>query len=301
MISFINREELDVVKYNHCIEKSLQSRVFGYSWYLDIACDTWGALILDDYQAVMPIPWNKKYTIKYVYPPLWVLELGVFSLEKIETKPFLESLLRCFKFVELRLNTDNGIEKINDQSVIRKMQWISIAEGYDDVFLRYRKDRKKDLVKANKFGLREVWQDTSENLVTLFKNNIGKRDQNIEEKDYQNLSSLIEKCIRQKVGEVLSIYDENECLVASAFFLLYNKTATILVSSTDLRNRKNGANTFLIDRAISKYQETYTSFNFGGSSIQTVADYFKSFGANESNYSFLKQNKLPVLIKLFRK
>lgn len=301
MISFVNRAELNVEKYNKCVENSLQSRIFAFSWYLDVACNTWGVLVLDDYEAVMPIPWDKKYTIKYVYPPLWILELGIFSLKEIKMEPFIEVLLEHFKFVELRLNTDNEIGEVNDQNGIKTMQWMSITEGYDYAFSKYRKDRKKDLSKARKFGLKEVWEDDAENLITLFKNNIGKRDQNIKSNDYKNLLSLIAICQRKEVGEIVSVYDDKEHLVASAFFLLYNKTATILVSSTDLGNRKNGANTFLIDRAICRYQQKYNIFSFGGSSIQTVASYFKSFGAQESNYGFIKQNNLPALIKLFRK
>jgi len=301
MIRYINRANLDEGKYNDCIQNSVQSRVYAFSWYLDIVCDEWEALVFDDYRAVMPIPWSKKYTIKYVFPPLWVLELGIFSYEEVQLNMFISELLKRFKFVELRLNTDNTLYNANDYSTLQKMQWISLDKGYENVFSKYRKDRKKDLSKAAKNRLKEVWGDTSTNLITLFKNNIGKRDKNIKNKDYKNLLSLMEICQMKEVGEVLSIYDDKEHLVASAFFLLHNKTVTILVSSTDLGNRKNGANTFLIDRAISRYEQQYTIFNFGGSSIQTVANYFKSFGAHESNYSFIRQNKLPALIKLFRK
>lgn len=301
MISFLNRTELNVAKYDECVEKSLQSRVYGLSWYLDIACDTWGALILDDYKAVMPVPWNEKYMIKYVYPPLWILELGVFSIERIDVDVFITELLKRFRFVELRLNTDNSFSKRDDQMITRSMQWIHLEGEYQSILSQYRKDRKKDLAKANKFKLREVWGDDPEKLISLFKNNIGKRDKRIVEKDYKNLRSLITMCQDKGVGEVLSIYDNSDCLVASAFFLVYHKTVTILVSSTDLKNRKNGANTFLIDRAIFRYEQKCTSFNFGGSSIETIAAYFKSFGAQDSNYYFIKYNKLPRLIKLFKR
>ena len=78
-IKYILREHIDEDKYNECITISKQSLIYGYSWYLDIVCDQWDALILDDYVAVMPIPWRKKYGITYVYPPLWLLQLGIFS------------------------------------------------------------------------------------------------------------------------------------------------------------------------------------------------------------------------------
>ena len=47
MIRLIKRHQLDEIKYNNCIEKSLQSRVYAFSWYLDIACKNWDILIHD--------------------------------------------------------------------------------------------------------------------------------------------------------------------------------------------------------------------------------------------------------------
>ena len=71
------------------------------------------------------------------------------------------------------------------------------------------------------------------------------------------------RCIGRRVGEILSIYEKDK-IVASAFFIKHKKAITILCSSTDFKNRKNGANTFLIDRAIDKYHQDYSLMNFGG-------------------------------------
>ena len=46
MIKYVKRNELDIEKYNACVENSLQSRVYGFSWYLDIVADHWDALVL---------------------------------------------------------------------------------------------------------------------------------------------------------------------------------------------------------------------------------------------------------------
>ena len=120
-------------------------------------------------------------------------------------------------------------------------------------------------------------------------------------KDYVKLLRLMNECIKNRVGEVLSIYDANTNLVASGFFLKNKDEVTILVSSTDFKNRKNGANTFLIDRAIYKYQKNFETFNFGGSSMQTIAKYFLSFGGNSTEYQQIKYNNLPLLLKLFKR
>jgi hypothetical protein len=301
LIKYIQREHLDEEKYNDCIENSLQSNSYAFSWYLDIVCDNWDVLVLDDYEAVMPIPWRKKYGIKYVYPPLWVLQLGVYSNEATNENEFLIHLFSTFKFVELRMNTHNNIELYSEFLQLKQCQKLVLNTTYSSILSKYRKDRKKDLQKATTADLIEKWSDHPSNLIELFKNNIGKRTPNIKENDYQNLEKLITICIQKKVGEILAVYDKKNKLVASVFLLKYKNSITKLISSTNLKDRKNGANTFLIDRVIFKYHKDFSVFNFGGSSIKSVASFSKSFGAETEKYHQLKMNKLPKVLQLFKK
>ena len=302
MIQYIKRKDLNVEKYDTCIENSLQSRIYAFSWYLDIVADNWDVLVLDDYKAVMPLPWRKKHGIKYVYPPFWLLELGVFSLDKnYNLNSFYNTLFTHFKFVELRLNTDYRKEEDNKNLLSKEMQTLPLVDNYDTLFKNYRKDRRKDLFKAKKLDLIEKWNDKPEILIDLFKDNVGKRTPNIIAKDYETLNKIITICLEKKVGEILSVLDKNNNLVASGFFLKHKKTVTILVSSTDFKNRKNGANTFLIDRAIFKFEKNFDFFNFGGSSISSIAKYFLSFGSVTLKYSQVKYNKLPFLLKIFKR
>jgi hypothetical protein len=259
-------------------------------------------LVLDDYKAVMPVPWRRKFGLKYVYPPFWTLELGVFSLdENIDNQSFFDTLFHKFKFVESRLNTDNSKLKSVSFLIAKQMQILEITNDYESVLESYRKDRKKDLRKATKADLNEKWNDNPNNLIQLFKNNVGKRTPFIVEKDYAILKELLLSCIDKRVGEVLSIYNKENKLVASGFFLNHKNTVTILVSSTDFKNRNNGENTFLIDRAIFKYIKNHNYFHFGGSSMESIAKYFLSFGSETRNYNQIKYNKLPFFLKLFKR
>ena len=302
MIHYVKRKELNVVKYNDCIENSIQSRIYAYSWYLDIVADNWDVLVLNDYEAVMPVPFRRKFGVNYVYPPFWLLELGLFSLkDTIDYKAFLKVLFSKFKSIELRLNTKNNMEASESFLIEKQMQTLSIQEDYETVFSGYRKDRKKDLRKSKKINLTEIWNYDPQKLIQLFRANVGQRTPYIVDKDYKVLQDLMKTCITKGVGEVLSIYNSESKLVASGFFLKHKNEVTILVSSTDFDNRKNGENTFLIDRAIYKYQKTFGIFNFGGSSMPQIANYFLSFGAKNSHYQQVKYTILPYLIRLFKK
>jgi len=286
LIKYIQREHLDEEKYNDCIENSIQSNSYAFSWYLDIVCENWDVLVLNDYEAVMPIPWRKKYGIKYVYQPLWVLQLGIFSKGDFTQSDFISVVQKRFRFIELRLNFKNLLDTDSLYFIEKQFQDLKLTVGYEKIKKAYRSDRKKDLKRAEKSELRIELGGSPSDLITLFQNNVGKRTPEIKQQDYQNLETLINFCLIDDYGELCFAY-QGETLVAGAFFLKHQETVTILCSSTDFSNRKNGANTFLIDEAIQRYINKYKTLNFGGSSMQTIAKYFFSFGTQEKTYPML--------------
>lgn len=301
MLQYVSRKALDTCKYNTCVEQSIQSNIFGYSWYLDVVADNWGVLVYNDYEAVMPLPFRKKGWINYVYPPLWLIQLGIYSKEGIGEEVFLEMVFKKFRFVETRINAKNNISEFKQFQEEKQLQILGLNCPYDDIRKNYNRNRKRELEKAVKADLTEHWNDAPSVLVDLFKENVGKRVSNIKARDYENLLELLKVCVKKKVGELLTIYDRNNHIVSAAFFLKHQNRVTELVCSSDFKNRDNGANTFMNDRAIYKYQKHFELFDFGGSSMKTIAKYYRSFGAHDECYTHLKYNNLAGLLKLVKR
>lgn len=290
MIRLVKKKQLDEEKYNHCISNSFESRIFAYSWYLDAVTDSWEVLVYKDYHAVMPLPFRIKYGIKYVYPPFWVLELGMFSQsDEISINEFISVLSKNYRFVELKLNTKNFVDDFSKRYQTKELQYLYLNTDYPSIYKNYKKDKKKALKRAKESKLLENWNDSPEKLIDLFKKNIGSRISKLVDKDYEVLLDLMKGCLKRKTGELLTIYCESNEIIGAGFFLKNNGRITILVSATDNSQREKGINTFLIDRAIYKYHLDYNTFHFGGSSIKSIATYFKSFGSETENYLFVKK------------
>jgi len=300
-ITHLKYHEIDFKKYDFCIENAYNSRIYAFSWYLDIVTESqWELLVLNDYEAVMPLPVRKKYLIKYVYNPLWVLQLGIFSMNKnIEEDNFLKKAFKIYKLIDIRLNISNKIDLFNEEKAIKQTQFLLLT-NYDTIKSNFRSDRKRDLKLALKAGLYEKWNADLKPFLDLFFKNITSKVTYITKNDFKRLQTVLETCIKKEKGDLLSIYDKNNQLVASGFFLKHNNRVTILASATDFKNRKNGANTFLINQAIQKYLDNYKIFDFGGSSIKSIASYKLSFGASENTYFQIQHNNLPLLYKIFK-
>ncbi len=69
MIKYVSHEVIDREKWDKCIDNSTNGLVYAYSWYLDLICDEWNALIENDYESVFPLPFRKKGFIQYTYQP----------------------------------------------------------------------------------------------------------------------------------------------------------------------------------------------------------------------------------------
>ena len=79
MISFCKHNNIDFKKWDDCISNSINRKIYSFSWYLDIVANkSWDALILDDYKAVMPLPYRRKLGKEYIYMPYFTQSLGVF-------------------------------------------------------------------------------------------------------------------------------------------------------------------------------------------------------------------------------
>ena len=55
MIHYIQHKDIDFEKWDACVANSFNRLIYGFSWYLDVVCDDWDALVLNDYEAVFPL------------------------------------------------------------------------------------------------------------------------------------------------------------------------------------------------------------------------------------------------------
>ena len=293
MIKYIKRKNIDTKKYDDCIEKALNSRVYAFSWYLDIVADNWDVLVLNDYEAVMPLPWRRKYLIKYVYPPCWTQQLGVFSTVKIESelvKLFLKSIPKKFMKATMQLNSRNNLG-FN----LKKINYVlSLNNNYESIRNNFRKDRKDRLKKIKKSNSISLKKTTIEAVIELFINYYDgiKR---LPGQDYDKLKLLV-KGLKKKT-EVIGVFDDKDKLISGALFLIDNRRITYLFSASSTEGKKQQSTTAVINYLLEEYSESEYVFDFEGSVIPGIASFFKSFGAEKEIY-YTYSDKIYNLTKL---
>ncbi|MCD4769555.1 MAG: hypothetical protein K8R35_05250, partial [Bacteroidales bacterium] len=81
MIRYLKNSEIDRKRWDDCIEADSVSLPYGTSWYLDIMAPGWDALIDGDYNFIFPLPNRKKYGLRYIFTPVFLQKLGLFSYD----------------------------------------------------------------------------------------------------------------------------------------------------------------------------------------------------------------------------
>lgn len=300
MILYLMHEEIDPQKWDACIEKSINSLPYALSWILNIVSPNWDALIEEDYSAVFPLTYRKKWGIQYLFPPPFTQQLGLFSINEITDEQFAnfyKAIPKQFKFIDILTNWQNACTLLPAEIVFQKNLTLSLKPEYEFIQKAYSENLKRNIRKAEKEKLFIHNGNKPEELTTLFRENRGKFLKHISSDDYVKIQRICYQAIHKGQGRIINTSDTDNNLCASAFFLHSNNRIIFLFSGLSERGKKTGAMPFLIDSVIREFSGNDFLFDFEGSNDQNLARFYQSFGANESYYFRLTEYRFLKILR----
>ncbi|MBA2250106.1 MAG: hypothetical protein H0W12_07925 [Chitinophagaceae bacterium] len=300
-ISFLKNAEIDKDKWDICVNDAPNGLIYGYSYYLDAMSKHWDGLVLDDYEAVMPLTWNRKFSIYYLYQPFLCASLGLFGKNLSDTllTSFLEKIPARFKYWDIYLNHGNLFSLPGYEAYRRKNYVLNLNQPYDHLYNNYRSSYKQLIKKSASNNLAIKKNIAVESIVQL----AGKKMQplsNVSAKDLQNFVKLYYLLSAKKLAINYGVY-LNEKLIASGIFLFSDKRAYYILAGNEKEFRITGASHLVIDAFIRDYADKEMILDFEGSNIEKIAFFFKGFGAHIEEYPGIKYNRLPGPVRFFKK
>src|SRR5579863_4442036 len=138
-IRYLTHDQIDPAKWDACISASPNGLIYAQSFYLDAMASHWDALILNEYETIMPLTWNKKYGISYLYQPAFTASLGIFGKNLTESlvENFIHAIPRKFKIVEIALNAGNIFNSSSGFSILHNNYTLSLKKEYASLFACY--------------------------------------------------------------------------------------------------------------------------------------------------------------------
>ena len=300
-IRYIKRSELDTEKWDRCVDEAPDGLIYAYAWYLDQMAENWDALIWGDYQAVMPLPWKKKWGIRHLYWVPFAQQLGVFANGQPTgalVQAAIREVHRHFRYGDLYLNYANP-----QQSASRKMTnlILELEQPYDIIARAYKSDLQKNLQKAGKEPPKYEKNLALSVAAGFFQQSYQEQIGAITARQYQQFEQLCR--LAQQKGELIlrGAMDAGGQWLATALLLKKQQRMYLLQSTTLPQGRRMSANHWLLDQVIREFAGTGMILDFEGSELPGVAHFYRNFGAREQPYFVYHFNALPWYIRWIKK
>jgi hypothetical protein len=296
-IQYLTRPQIDTAKWDQCISRAANGRIYAYAAYLDCMAQQWDALVQNDYEAVMPLTWNNKYGIHYLYQPFLAAQLGVFGSDNVQ--PFIEKIPGHFRYIDIYLNSGNT-NAMNTESVLLRDNYIlDLNHPYEVLYNAYRENIRRNIKKAKQAGCTVVKDFDVETVISLASTQMQLHDKNVEENigRFRQLYKLLKA---ENKATTYGISLQGVVIASCVFFFSHNRAYYILVGNHP-NGKTIGASHALIDAFIADHAGQDILLDFEGSDIRNLAFFYSSFGAVQEIYPALKINRLPFYLKWLKK
>jgi hypothetical protein len=300
-IQYLPYKDINIDKWDACIAAADNGLVYGYAYYLNAMAKQWDALVLNDYEAVMPLTFNKKYGIHYLYQPFFTACLGVFghSISADLVNEFLLAIPTKFKYWDIYLNHGNHFI-LNDFEPYQRMNYVlPLNESSEIIYKNFRDNIKRNIKKAAQLNCVTKKNIAVEEIIALAKAQ-SKKFSPVDDETYARLKSLCQLMQQKKQAITYGIYNPGNELLASAAFFFSHKRAYYILVGNHPNGKTIGASHALINAFIQDYAGQNLVLDFEGSDIRNLAFFYSSFGAVEEKYIGIKVNRLPAIVKLLK-
>lgn len=294
-IKHLTYDKIDLRKWDSCVKESVNGTVAGLSWYLNIVCDGWNALVEGDYQSVMPLPFVSKFGVKVMEIPALAQQLGIFSkglLGQDMAENFLKVIPENYKYTNIGLNVHNHFE-LKDKGVVvqRNSDVLDLIQTYSLISATYSKSLKTRIHESIREKVSVVQGVNNHEFLILLEQIEGTNSQKIEQ-----LRKLIAVAIKYRIGVLYGAYSAHNNLLAAAFFITGLNRAIIVSMAVTDNGKKHNAHYLLIDHFIKESAEKNLVLDFNSADLKSG-----EFGATQASCQQITINKLPWPLNLFKR
>jgi len=291
-IKHLKHSDINFQKWDNTILCAQNSLVYAESWYLDIVSPKWEALVLGDYEYVMPLPVKRKLGISFLVQPPLTQQLGIFSSHKIE-----ESIVELFikkipyRSFHLNLNEQNSYHK----GFIQPNLILDLSSNYQTLFSKYSTNTKRNIKKGHEYDIK-IKKILSPNEFLEFYHNTEK---NYPTEPEHRVTHLIKATFGKEKITIYGAYNKNGQLISALCLLIAPKRLIYLLPVSNKEGKENLAMFRIVDEITKNYANSNLILDFEGSKIESIAHFYQGFGAELKPYWEIKRWSINDFMKRF--
>ncbi|OIR00733.1 hypothetical protein GALL_172580 [mine drainage metagenome] len=262
--------------------------------------DNWYGLIIDDYTAIMPLPCRKKFGINYLYTPPFMQQLGLIGEEEIDANAVIKAVQTFASYGDYLFNFENSFIQSPDSVKSCNNFIFDLSVGYETLYKNYSTNLQRNLKKVQSENLEYYISEDIQQTLHLHRQLQSKNISHVTAHDYHRFKNL---CILLKEKDqciVRQVKNKNGEILSAALSLKDNRRIYNIINATTEEGKNINANHFLIDNIIQEFAGQNLLFDFEGSNITGVKNFYKMFGSINQPYFHWHYNNLPWPLKLFK-
>ena len=248
-------------------------------------------MVFGDYEIVYPIPYNRKTIVKQAYTPQPIQQLGPFGKEEATTAQ-LQTIVNHLQnnysqaFSHFSVKAPNSRQRLN--------YILPINKSYSEIYKNLRRNRRYD---ARQVNLEFEKCSSVEEFLHFYRESSEKIIKKVGVK-LEVFQKVITACLQNKKGHLfISKTGKGEWL-SGVFITDFAGRLSLLIATTTENGYQKSANPFLLIEVFKRFAEKRAIFDFEGSEIPGVKEYYQSFKPlEEYYYIYEKQNKWISKIK----
>lgn len=310
IIQRLSRLKIDPDAWNHCISSAHNPVPYAYSWYLDAVVRLpnwrWDGLVIrgqsGDYTAVMPVPLRRKFGIWVVHQPLFCQFLGVFGAELTPdlADAFARSLLKHYWYGSIfhvrPTEATTQPEGFRFSANRCHTHLLDLTLPYETIHQHYSPETRRHLRQAQAAQWLVQHSTDPAPLLALFRQEHARQiPGGVGDWAYTLLENLFGE-LQARGAATLQYAVRAGKIEAGALFVESDNRVIYLFNAASDVGRKNHARTLLIDQVIHKQAGRKGQiFDFESPEKESVAQFYRGFGATESPYWAVRWNRLAKL------
>ncbi len=315
----IDRQNISENDWDEFVNNSPQGGPYLLYQYMTILAPQWQALVVSnsgEWQAVMPVAVKKKWGISYILQPpftqfwgicykyniwknvyeeySWKHKVGTLLVEELKKyhwvvlnfSPHFDDPLP-FHWEGFRLHTRVTYELV-------------LTQGKERIYNQFASSLKHLIRRAEKNGL--SFQETTglEELITLI--SLNEEEGNFVLGKHEHRTSIFQRLgqwlLKSSYGRCYNVKNTEGEVLAAGLFVIFRKRIYYLTGAYAPNSGPTGATSFLLWKAMVHAIELGCEYwDFEGSMIKGIEQFFRKFGSYPVQYLQIKHNQLPLLIR----
>jgi hypothetical protein len=251
----------------------------------------WMGYVMGNYDAVMPVVYNRKLGVRYVYQPSHCQQLGVFSgspADRELIRQFMQQLVSDVWYADYAINASNDPLSLIGMDVTGSPNYVlDLAPSYADLVKGYSTNCKRNLKRAEHEDL-IINEQVSVKTMLEFKQ---KHDNLKRNRYYRRIASRLFHTLEEMNRLMVYGTEYKGKINAFAAFAVSKTKLIYLLSASDEDGREKRSMFRLIDQVIQIHSGTAMQLDFEGSVIPSIARFFGGFGAVPETYGRIRYRR----------